>query len=137
MNHVLVRISLDVGGGNVDDKVKVSLAQITLRWMIEEIIKSNCGIQFADEALESLGISHTPEQGVEPVAKTLPVKVSEDPGHSGSSALSTEHSDEEFKDAIAPIFDDLQSRKLWWLLEVVPLPWSWQDHKNQWHDTWG
>ncbi|KAI6044762.1 hypothetical protein EDC04DRAFT_260585 [Pisolithus marmoratus] len=64
----------DIGGGNVEDGVTVSLAQITLRWMVEQVIASECGVLFAEERLKGLGIASRPvpvqtrKNGAAPVA---------------------------------------------------------------------
>jgi hypothetical protein len=50
---------VDVGGGNLLDTAAQALSKIPLRWMIREVIKSNCGIQFDDEALQLHGIPST------------------------------------------------------------------------------
>ncbi|KAI0333677.1 hypothetical protein GY45DRAFT_1244065 [Cubamyces sp. BRFM 1775] len=41
----------DVGGGAVADDVTVSLSDITLRWMVREVVLAQCGIAFDDAAL--------------------------------------------------------------------------------------
>ena len=41
----------DVGGGAVADDVTVSLSDITLRWMVREVVLAQCGISFDDAAL--------------------------------------------------------------------------------------
>jgi hypothetical protein len=46
----------DVGGGNQFDANQTTLADITLRWMIREIVKSQCGIVFGNSALTKAGI---------------------------------------------------------------------------------
>lgn len=40
-------------------------------------------------------------------------------------------------DALQPIHDELQLNKAWWLLEIVPTDYSWQDGKGVWHTKWG
>lgn len=135
---------VDIGGGDVDDDVKISLAQITLRWMIEQIIASDCGILFEDEELRNLGIT-MPVKAVEngtmvdtPVIKERDAVISLQKRNvdSGSTTKPTSSSDPEFEDAIAHLFDDLQITKAWWLLEIIPLPWSWQDEDGKWHVKW-
>ncbi|TDL22155.1 hypothetical protein BD410DRAFT_770672 [Rickenella mellea] len=39
-------------------------------------------------------------------------------------------------DAMDPIHDELQSSRAWWLLEVMPMPYSWQDSNGVWHKKW-
>ncbi|CDO77136.1 hypothetical protein BN946_scf184657.g11 [Trametes cinnabarina] len=41
----------DVGGGNVPNNVEVSLSDITLRWMVREVVLAQCGIAFDEDAL--------------------------------------------------------------------------------------
>ncbi|KAI9058264.1 hypothetical protein FKP32DRAFT_1688725 [Trametes sanguinea] len=41
----------DVGGGNVPNNVEVSLSDITLRWMVREVVLAQCGIAFDEAAL--------------------------------------------------------------------------------------
>ncbi|KIO06148.1 hypothetical protein M404DRAFT_495980 [Pisolithus tinctorius Marx 270] len=136
----------DIGGGNVEDDVKVSLAQITLRWMVEQVIASDCGVLFEDEGLQELGIPSCPmpgkvgKNGAEPVASAVKQGDVKDVTSSSDSLLgpspSTGVADAEFKDAIAPLFDELQNTKAWWLLEIIPLPFSWQDDSGRWHERW-
>ena len=47
--------SVEIGRENVEGEAKV-LAQISLRWMVEQIIASNCGILFKEETLRNLDI---------------------------------------------------------------------------------
>ena len=41
----------DVGGGSVEDTVRFSLGDISLRWMVKQVLLSDCGIVFDEEAL--------------------------------------------------------------------------------------
>jgi len=41
----------DVGGGSVEDVVRYSLGDISLRWMVKQVLLSDCGIMFDDAAL--------------------------------------------------------------------------------------
>ncbi|OAX44319.1 hypothetical protein K503DRAFT_679125 [Rhizopogon vinicolor AM-OR11-026] len=95
----------DIGGGNVANCVEVSLAQNTLRWMVEQVIQSQCGILFDEEALER--------------SPTIPSQPNP-----------------EICDALAPLFDELQLQKAWWLLEIMLLPYAWQDACGKWHTKW-
>ncbi|KAF5340127.1 hypothetical protein D9758_013148 [Tetrapyrgos nigripes] len=40
-------------------------------------------------------------------------------------------------DAKMPLHDSLQEDKLWWLLEVLPLKYEWQDADGKWQTSWG
>jgi len=46
----------DVGGGNDPNDTLHSLSNISLRWMLREIVKAQCGILFNSSALKRLGI---------------------------------------------------------------------------------
>ncbi|KAH7925576.1 hypothetical protein BV22DRAFT_1064625 [Leucogyrophana mollusca] len=151
----------DVGGGNVTNSVEVSLAQITLRWMVDQVIESQCGIQFDDDALERNGIPRT----TFPVPDGRPLKAAGHQTrlkfHNGGLALATPavHSSTTQPSsnpppatapapqpapepnpatscALAPLYDALQTDKLWWLLEIIPLPFAWQDDNGTWHKKW-
>ncbi|KAI6044772.1 hypothetical protein EDC04DRAFT_261600 [Pisolithus marmoratus] len=138
----------DIGGGNVKDEEKNSLAQITLRWMIKQIKASDCGIQFKDEApLTGLGFPLRPvpaQAGLNGAVAAAPgveqgdianVALTSD-SHPRSSSP-TGMADLELKDATAHLFDYLHIKSLrgqktvtwpwvtcafWWLLEIIPLP---------------
>jgi uncharacterized protein (DUF2235 family) len=153
----------DIGGGNVENPVKVSLAQITLRWMVEQVILSNCGIVFDEEALERVGmplssfpISQTPPATEDPTGKSQ--LTTDNPGLSAASIDAVSPFAEapspvpsspptnppttpslpnpETCNALAPLFDQLQIQKAWWLLEILPLPFGWQDAHGKWHKKW-
>ncbi|KAF5377977.1 hypothetical protein D9615_006665 [Tricholomella constricta] len=108
----------DVGGGAVADAETRSLANISLRWMVREVQQARCGIQFEEAALERAQIPHLM------FADTLLDVVLED------TAL-------DVKDALQPIHDELKKNVLWWLLEIIPLSYSWQDKDGVWHREFG
>lgn len=95
------------------DDVKSSLAQITLRWMVQEIMSSKCGIVFDQNQLARWSI---------PVAAFAPAPVAE-----------TSRQPVVNQDAIQPLHDELKRQPLWWLLEIIPLHYTWQDAQNVWH----
>ena len=49
----------DVGGGAVEDTVRYSLGDISLRWMVKQVRLSDCGIVFDDTALRIADIDIT------------------------------------------------------------------------------
>lgn len=102
---VKINDSTDVGGGAVRNDTPHSLASITLRWMVREIVKSGCGIQFDEAALERANIN---VESVNSIAQ-------------------------DDQDALSPIHDQLKLDPLWWILEIVPLTFTWQDNAGAWH----
>ncbi|KAJ7740261.1 hypothetical protein DFH07DRAFT_982833 [Mycena maculata] len=104
----------DIGGGAVADGVARSLSDITLRWMVRQAMASECDIQFDNEALARAQIS--PTSSIEP----SPSELSFDDTDSGE-----------------PLEDELSGASPWWLLEIIPMPWSVQDAQGVWHRKFG
>ncbi|KAG5645997.1 hypothetical protein DXG03_004599 [Asterophora parasitica] len=103
----------DVGGGVVVDAETHSLANISLRWMVREVQRTRCGIQFDEAALDRAQISRL----VFADSSTAPEPdVILDSG-----------------DALQPLDDELKKNILWWLLEIIPLRYAWQDQEGVWH----
>jgi hypothetical protein len=120
--------SADVGGGIVPDKHKLSAANIPLRWMVRQVMASDCGIIFDDKALARYHI---------------------DLGTSKVGRESSKHMDE--VEAAEPIHNDLWlfvrvcglvvgarcllicEQSPWWVLEYIPTVYCWQDAKGVWH----
>lgn len=154
----------DIGGGNVQDDVEVSLAQITLHWMVEQVIQSKCGILFDNDKLAGIGfkLPSLPPQppvtcrqilldsGINDLARVSSETrarrdaidincsvVEELPNDSEpSQPTPSPGTYPERSDAIAPLFDELKINKLWWLLEIVPSSYAWQDSNGVWHNKW-
>ncbi|KAF9525477.1 hypothetical protein CPB83DRAFT_859310 [Crepidotus variabilis] len=101
----------DVGGGAVSNDTPHSLANISLRWMVREAIKADCGIQFDDDALIRASLDLDPEPSQTEI-------------------------DMDDQDAMAPIHDELKKHKIWWLLELIPLHFQWQNEDGEWKKDW-
>lgn len=107
----MTRRYVDVGGGAVTNDTVDSLANISLRWMVREAMAASCDIKFDAGALKRANI----DLQLEPGAPELEM-----------DAI----------DALEPIHDELKANPLWWLLEIIPLQYSWQDAKGVWHRKW-
>ena len=116
---VVVDILLDIGGGAVPNSTQHSLADITLRWMVRQVVDSTCGVLFVKDALDQLDI---------PLDKSpdLP-EPSSDPERSANA---------DKLDAIQPLDDELKRQPLWWILEVLPLQYRYQDVQGEWKTTY-
>jgi hypothetical protein len=93
------------------------LSNISLRWMVHEVMKSQCGVMFDEQALSRASIPHYNFliKSVSPI--------------DGRPNLDT-------ADALEPLHDVLKVNVMWWLLEIVPSHYSWQDDKGVWHKEW-
>ncbi|CAE6456663.1 unnamed protein product [Rhizoctonia solani] len=118
----------DVGGGKDRNDTECSLSNISLRWMIRQIILSQCGIQFDKEALRDMRI---------PLPTLSFGRVNQN-AHYGSPAEAKairEAQNQEARDALAPLHDALRN-PLWWPLEFFPLVHSYQDEEGDWHRSY-
>lgn len=115
----------DVGGGAVEDATPYSLNEIPLRWMVKQVILSGCGIKFDAAALADAHID-------------VPTVVSADPAQQ-----TVEQQDVELQtlpreqDILAPIHDRLKTTPVWWILELLPMKFIWQDADGTWKSRWG
>ncbi|KAI5119043.1 hypothetical protein M0805_005909 [Coniferiporia weirii] len=115
----------DVGGGADASEVATSLADIPLRWMVREVVASQCGVLFDAAAMDSYNV-HVDLPASELFAQAT-----------GSNAIpSSKDTSADAVDALKPLHDELRLEPLWWILELVPLPFSWQDAKGVWHKRW-
>jgi hypothetical protein len=80
--------------------------------MVREIVKSQCGILFEDDALERASIE---------------LEIDEDAATKTLDNI----------DALEPIYDQLKLNPLWWILEILPMTFTWQDASGKWQSTFG
>ncbi|KAL4250658.1 hypothetical protein ABKN59_005360 [Abortiporus biennis] len=214
----------DVGGGSVPDSTVHALSDVTLRWMVRQVVLSQCGITFDQAALLRANIPdsvftgvgfpvppspHPISSGSKPLppvgpnsntagttngttdgekgdsntvpgpdgtlktkgtvgpldtfvlnkgslkaktqSKVVETPIDEDGLTSAASPTAAakkkeaeEDSDDKSSDndstttqpdidALQPIYDQLKIDPLWWLLEIIPLTYSYQDGKGVWH----
>ena len=104
----------DVGGSTVTDRIGPSLSNISLRWMVHEVMKSQVGILFDELALlrASISVPTFPGMPIENIPKEAELNS---------------------VDAFQPIHDRLKISPIWWLLEFVMFRQSWQDVHGVWH----
>lgn len=86
--------------------------------MVQEIVDSGCGIIFDPKALER---------------NRIRLKVPQ-PSPAEPAKLQTE---QDKSDAIQPLHDELKANILWWILEIFPTSFSYQDSDGRWNSTWG
>jgi hypothetical protein len=102
----------------VPDTAQCDLANISLRWMLEELVRSRCQFQFRYEEF----------------ARTkVPTTIGQDQPSSppqGVDALNAQ-------DALQPITDELFKNPLWWILEMIPMSYTFQSTQGKWVTTFG
>lgn len=58
--------------------------------------------------------------------------------HESTSSISTSPSEplteeeEELKDSLSPLYDQLELRRAWWILELLPMEFRFQNSRNKW-----
>lgn len=129
---------IDVGGGDTPQGTP-TLSDITLRWMIREIVSSQCGIFFDENALAAANIPLS-MIGLSAAEAQLDDKLRGAETDAADGLPSPLYSPQAAKldsvDAIQSIHDPLQSQPSWWALEVIPFFVSWQDQNGVWHRSW-
>ena len=146
----------DVGGGEVKDVVRYSVGDISLRWMIKQVILSECGIEFDAAALRrvdidvsTIALAGPAQQGVEQLRRKSESETEIGSSPSGDDGSSDEDMIRKGKDKVleeqtwsqgdmlAGIYDQLKSQPLWWILEFMPMKFTWQDADGTWKSKLG
>ena len=151
----------DVGGGAVEDAVRYSLGDISLRWMVKQVILSQCGIMFdaaalrrADIDVSTIILAGPAQQTVEQLwrrkSETEAVTLSSGPltpsaeGDSGEDMIRKGKEKEaeaqvwpQEQDVLTDIHDQLKSQPMWWMLELMPMKFTWQEANGTWKSKWG
>ncbi|KAF9461536.1 hypothetical protein BDZ94DRAFT_1167539 [Collybia nuda] len=137
----------DVGGGSVKNGTPYSLARIPLRWMIRECFKTETGILFSSEALNRVGIDPEtllkdyqrppPLPTVGKFIEEIPSKVDakaarKEAKHEHRLGLFKTEEENELRDALSPIYDQLSLTWFWWFLELLPS----KHHPHDEDETW-
>ncbi|EPQ57274.1 hypothetical protein GLOTRDRAFT_73944 [Gloeophyllum trabeum ATCC 11539] len=134
----------DVGGGSVKNSERHSLARIPLRWMIRECFRANTGIIFDAELLrDEAGLDMVPLKGsvtvserplpLQPLASaffkfwwsllTFPYKLffgRYEPAEEVIAKAPLGEAEEELRDAVQPVYDQMELHWLWRLIDRIP-----------------
>jgi hypothetical protein len=107
------------------NKAPHALANVPLRWMVEQIVQSNhhAKILFDDHAFAQWHIPTSIEQGPPP----------EEGSNSTGNDANVEALDAQ--DAVQPITDQLWKMPLWWILEIFPTSYTYQNALDRWITT--
>jgi hypothetical protein len=113
----------DVGGGIAANTAPHALANIPLRWMVEQIVQSDVKILFDYDEFARwnipTSIGQDPSQGI---------SNSTDDGANAVSVLDAQ-------DAVQRITDELWKKPLWWILEIFPTSYTYQNAQDKWITT--
>ena len=162
----------DIGGGLAKDTEPHALSNISLRWMVREILKTTCHILFDEAALKQWGIpvelikqvapERTPETTLymepfygpvqeTPTTPETPDNYAVAPRTGTGMGVSIPNGDdlkraatpppsiEESLDAagaIQGVGDQLKRDMFWWILEIMPTHYEWQNEKDEWVGGW-
>ena len=103
--------------------------------MIRQIVASQCGIVFDPLVMEQLKV-HVPLTSVvsQPNGKSVANGVNGTNGHSVTEPILETPIDQSLDavDALQPLHDQLKAQPMWWILEVIPLTFTWQNAKGVW-----
>ena len=154
-------MNADIGGGSVENGTRHSLARISLRWMIRECFKANIGIIFDSAALYIIGLDpntvyprvlprpqHLLERargGIVEEPETKPwfgwlrnaftsaaaKKKAAEEKKAAQSAPFVSEEEEELRDALCPVYDQLDLARWWWVLELLPVSMRYQKGNNK------
>ncbi|KAG6916803.1 hypothetical protein DXG01_005268 [Tephrocybe rancida] len=140
----------DVGGGSVDNGTPNTLARISLRWMIRECFKADTGIMFISESLKPVGLDPASlypyvQQRPPPLLssgahiQSIPKVVPKppQPGEAATPAATKTEEDHELLDAMSPIYDQLDLKWAWWVLELFPMKQRYQKGDASWNSYIG
>ena len=147
----------DVSAGTVKDVVRYSLGNISLRWMVKQVVLSKCGIKFdatalreADIDASSIGLASPTQQTVEQLwrrgSNAEVVTPSSPSGEDGSEEDMIQRGNgrgvesrtlPQEQDALAPAHDQLRAQPLWWILEILPMKFVWQEADGTWKSKLG
>jgi hypothetical protein len=99
-----------------------------LRWVIEEIVRSNCPILFDLDMFDAFNIPHS-------LVQHEPSSTSEERAAT-SGDRTRERDDQDERDARQVITDEIWKVRWWWLLEAIPVPYISQNAIGEWLTTW-
>ena len=103
---------------------KYALSNIPLRWMIEQIVRSGAQIIFDPSSFARWNIP----------TDILQAKPAAGP-QEGATVIS-DRNPQDARDAVQKLTDELYKQPLWWILEFLPLSYTYQTPQGKWRTTW-
>jgi hypothetical protein len=109
------------------DTAAYAMSNVSLRWMIQQIVTAHCDIIFNFIAFNHWHIPHV-------IGQPNYLSLSEGQGIPASEDEPCRDLDNQ--DAMQGITDHLWKAPLWWIFEIFPLPYLYKDRKGNWVTTW-
>ncbi len=108
--------------------------------MVREVVKTQAGILFDSATLQRYGMPSDTFHVSDLLQATLIPEGSKEGMMSlgrtvSNSSVNSTHKKDKL-DACCPSVDQLKMRRFWWLLELWPLPHSYQDKEGVWRRRW-
>lgn len=132
------------------DNCRYSLADIPLRWMVKQVVSSQCGILFDHTALRRADIDISTIVFADPHQPTVGDFWGEGTGKSESPSTASGRGSGDHangskaaepwpadQDVLTDSHDELKSRMIWWTLELIPMKYAWQEVSGKWNAKWG
>jgi len=117
--------------------------------MVKQVVFSQCGILFDQAALRRADIDISTIVFTDPRQPTVEnfwtgTQKSKSPptasGRESSDQASGSGAAEMWpidQDVLTDTHDELRSRKVWWMLELFPMKYAWQEVSGKWNAKWG
>ena len=133
------------------DAKQHALSNTSLRWMVREILKTRCHILFDETSLKELDISmkiikQAPDMElsetsdlilqVTPTSPETPDMPDAALEPAGPGAVMTESPNADALDAVQGIGDLLKTNVFWWVIEIMPTNYMWQNEHDEWVGGW-
>ena len=125
----------DVGGGSTPNTDRGSLANIPFRWMVQEIVRSKCGILLDPEAYGQWSVPITIGQDIHPPTSLAADQASGSGNGTDTGGAVTEDQADAL-DVVQPMHDQLKKMPLWWILEIMFTSYTYQSPQGKWVTTW-
>ncbi|KAI0248360.1 hypothetical protein BJV78DRAFT_1131681 [Lactifluus subvellereus] len=128
----------DVGGGAALDSAAHALANIPLRWMIEQIVGADCPILLDLSVFARWNIPVAiVQQGYSSRSqgRSAP-KSGERDGDGDGDGDGADSDQQDAQDVVQPVDDELRANPAWWILEILPMSYAFQDAQDKWTTRW-
>lgn len=101
--------------------------------MLQEIVQAECGIQFDYDAFAQWGIPITIGRDNCPPTSLATNQAS---GSGTGTGEPVTENQADALDIVQPTHDQLKAVPAWWLLEIIPTSYTYQNMKNKWVTKW-